>query len=87
MAPPESEESANSAVIVSVITAPGTDWTRYDVPLVATSFRVGNKAGAEVDEAQFAAILADVQALRINGEWGADVEETVGFDAVTLTAP
>ena len=40
-----------------------------------------------VTELAFAAAIAKVVALRIPGEWGADVEATVGFDLVELKAP
>lgn len=76
--------SANNLVLVHPIGAPGTIWTSYKVPLAAASFKYKNNLGDTVSEPDFSAALADVRALRIPGEWGANVEEVVGFDSVVF---
>lgn len=79
--------TTNGAVIVHAIAPPGTDWTLYSVPLSHEAFQYDDNLGAVVTPQDFAAALANVVALRLPGEWGADVEETVGFDSVELKAP
>lgn len=79
---------ANSVVLVAVVTPlPGTAWTRYEVPLFATSFRYNTKAGAVCSESDFRAVLANVAALRIPGEFGSAVQETTALDRVRLLPP
>lgn len=74
----------NGDVIVSTLSTPGEDWTEYTVELTADNFLYDYKDGDPVSEADFDAVLQDVAAFRISGEWGAQVEETVGFDTVRL---
>ncbi len=62
-------------------------WGRYVVPLAASAFRYNNAAGAVVSPADFAAVLADVDALMLPAEFGAQIEETVGLDSVRLVPP
>jgi Laminin B (Domain IV) len=73
-------------VAVAPITAPGTAWTRYTVSLsVATvAWRANSSAGALLTQPQLDALLADLESLRINGEWGSNVTETTGLDDVQL---
>ncbi len=59
-------------------------WGQYIVPLVAGAFRYNNQSGAVVSAANFAAVLADLDALLLPAEFGAQVEETVGLDGVRL---
>lgn len=79
----------NGNVAVAPITAPATGWTQYVVPLdvVATAWRANRASGALLTQSQLDAILADLEALRINGEWGSNVTETTGLDQVSLTGP
>lgn len=62
-------------------------WGRYIVPLQASAFRYNNANGAVVSPADFAAVLADVDALMLPAEFGAQIEETVGLDGVRLVLP
>lgn len=62
-------------------------WGRYIVPLTAGAFRYNSAAGAVVSVADFAAVLADVDALMLPAEFGAEIEETVGLDSVRLVPP
>jgi len=62
-------------------------WGRYIVPLDAAAFRYNNSGGAVVTAAHFAAVLADVDALMLPCEFGAEIEETVGLDSVRLVLP
>lgn len=62
-------------------------WGRYIVPLVAGAFRYNSSSGAVVSPADFAAVLADIDALMLPCEFGAQVEETVGLDSVRLVLP
>lgn len=59
-------------------------WGQYIVPLQASAFRYNNESGAVVSDASFAAVLADLDALLLPAEFGAQVEETVGLDSVRL---
>lgn len=65
---------------------PGADWTHYSVALVADGhWRVGALDGPAATAADFAAVLGDLQALRIRGDYRQAVE-TTGLDAVVLSA-
>ena len=50
----------------------------------ATAWTSDNPAGAALTQAALDAMLGDLEALRISGEWGGQVEETVGLDEVKL---
>lgn len=62
-------------------------WQSYSVRLVATSFRKDSKNGAAVTKAELHEVLRNLLALRIAGEFGANVEETVDLDDVALVGP
>ena len=65
---------------------PGLDWTGYAVSLTAAAgWRVGGLGGAAATEAQLRAVLADLTALHIRGEYvvGSD---SGALDNVALTA-
>jgi hypothetical protein len=79
--------NGNPRAIVSPITPqPGTNWTSYWIELSASQFRYDTKTGAGVTAADFQQVITNVTALRINGEFGAAVQETVGLDSVSLPA-
>ncbi|MBP7935592.1 MAG: hypothetical protein KA354_13175 [Phycisphaerae bacterium] len=79
---------ANSTVLVAEITPlPATSWTRYEVLLLADSFRYNTKAGAVCSETGFQAVLANVIAMRIPAEFGSSVQETTSLDRVRLVTP
>lgn len=73
-------------VAVAPIVAPGTAWTRYTVSLSVASvaWRANNLAGTLLSQPQLDALLADLESLRINGEWGGQITETTGLDDVQL---
>ena len=73
-------------VIATKFTKPETDWTQFSIELDAgtRSYRDSNLNGPEVDQERLEAILSDLQALRISGEHGSNVEEEVGLDEVQL---
>lgn len=65
---------------------PGADWTHYSIALVADGqWHVGALDGPAATAADFAAVLGDLQALRIRGDYRQAVE-TTGLDAVVLSA-
>lgn len=61
---------------------PGTNWTGYEVPMTESGWTV-SETGEAVTEEQFRAVLADLEALWIRGEYrtGSDVG---GLDTVVL---
>jgi hypothetical protein len=77
------------SVVATEFDAPETDWTGYEVALDAGAreFRAGSLGGSTVDQERVRSVLGDLRALRISGEHGAQVEETVGLDEVALHAP
>jgi hypothetical protein len=61
-------------------------WHPFSIPLVHTTFRYNSPEGATVTEADFAAVLADLDSLRISAEYGDQAgEETTSLDSVCLT--
>ena len=62
-------------------------WGRYSVPLEAARFRYNSATGAVASEPDFAAVMADLDALYLPAEFGAQIEETVGLDSVRLFLP
>lgn len=74
--------------LVSEFALPMTDvWNSVTIPLVASSFRVNNAAGAVAGDDQFAALLADVDELWINAEYGNGLIETTRLDNVNFPVP
>lgn len=63
---------------------PGTNWTGYEVPMTESGWNV-SESGDPVTEEQFEAVLANLEALWIRGEYrtGGDVG---GLDTVVLKA-
>lgn len=76
-------------VAVAPIAVPTSAWTSYSVAfdVSAVAWRADNAAGALLSQSDLDALLADVEALRINAEWGATVTETTGIDEVKLVLP
>lgn len=65
---------------------PTLDWTRYTVSLVADGdWKLGSVNGPAATAADMQAVLSDLLALRINGDFGQGVEVS-GLDSVVLSA-
>jgi len=78
----------NGKVITSqILPLPTTSWQTYTILLKETNFRYNNKNGAAVTQADFESVIGSLKALRINGEYGAQVEETTSLDTVELSNP
>lgn len=78
----------NGVVLVHDFAQPDAEWTRYEVLLEASSFKVGSAGGAQASSGQLAAVLADLEALRISAEYGSrQGEETTYLDSVVFGAP
>ncbi len=78
----------NGLMIVAPIgPLPATSWTRYAIPLTAATFHYNSKSGALVSEADFAAVMSNLTALRISAEFGSIIEETTDLDSVALVGP
>jgi hypothetical protein len=75
-----------SGTVVTPLDPPGRDWTRFEVALDAESrdYRNRNLRGPTTGRDGLAAVLGDLQALRISGEHGGVIEERVGLDEVRL---
>ena len=79
---------AGTVVLVAELTPlPTGSWTRYEIPLLAGSFRYNTKTGVVCSDADFQSVLANVTALRIPAEFGAAVQETTSLDRVRLVTP
>ncbi|HNQ91263.1 MAG TPA: laminin B domain-containing protein [Verrucomicrobiota bacterium] len=74
------------AIVSPIVPQPGTQWSFYTIELAAGQFRYDNRNGAFVTAQDFQQVITNVTALRINGEYGAAVQETVGLDSVSLPA-
>jgi Laminin B (Domain IV) len=65
---------------------PALDWTRYAVPLVADgNWKLDSVNGSAATAADMHAVLSDLLALRINGDFGQGIEVS-GLDSVVLSA-
>lgn len=65
---------------------PALDWTRFSVSLVADGdWKLGSVNGSAASAADMQAVLSDLLALRINGDFGQGVEVS-GLDSVVLSA-
>jgi hypothetical protein len=73
-------------VIATQFGPPGPDWTQYRIALdaEARTYHESNLNGPEVGQERVEAVLSDLQALRISGEHGSAVQETVSLDEVRL---
>jgi hypothetical protein len=65
---------------------PGTGFTPFVVPLTEANWTKNIVGGPAVTQAEFLAVLADLTALRIRGEYVAGVVETTGLDNVRVAA-
>lgn len=75
-------------VLVHDFAHPNAAWKRYSIPLDAASFRFNSAGGPAVSPAQFAAVMADLEALRISAEYGDDAgEEYTTLDSVAFGVP
>lgn len=72
-------------MIASPITQPLVNsWQTFTVPLQAANFRYDNLSGAVVGASDFAAILGDLEAIYIPGEFASGVIERTLLDNVVL---
>jgi hypothetical protein len=60
---------------------PGTDWTRFSVPLLSEAWRVGSLTGAAPTEAELRGVLAAVAGFQIRGEYRSG-DDTAWLDNV-----
>lgn len=75
----------NGVILVHDFAQPSIAWKRYSVTLLAANFRLNTASGAIATPAQFAAVLADLEAFRISAEYGSQVaEETSFLDSVAF---
>lgn len=76
-------------VAVGPIAKPTSAWTSYAVAFDVTqvAWRADRATGALLTQPELDAVLADLEALRINGEWGGNITETTGLDEVALVLP
>jgi Laminin B (Domain IV)/RTX calcium-binding nonapeptide repeat (4 copies) len=73
-------------IAFSTLANPGIDWTHYSVNLdTATDWRIGNAAGVVATQAQINAVLGDITAIHIRGEYIAG-PDTGGLDNVVMQA-
>lgn len=70
-------------LVIDAGPSPGLDWTPYSVTLAPGGWRLGNVAGPLATAADFATVLANVDFLRIRGEYSA-VLDRGGLDNVVL---
>jgi alkaline phosphatase D len=76
----------NGKIICALIEPlPTTTWTSYRIPLLPSKFLYDGKNGQVVTESDFRGVLQNIKALRISGEYGAQVQETVGLDNVIIS--
>ena len=63
-------------------------WTHFEIPLASGAWRVSDTfSGALATDAQLHAVLSDLGALWINGEYYTPVSEAIALDNVTLSTP
>lgn len=75
----------NGKVLVHDFVQPEVSWKRIVVPLDASAFRLNSATGAVATPAQFAAVMADLEALRISAEYGDQAgEEFTALDRVAF---
>lgn len=66
---------------------PQTSFTPYDIPLLPTGWRVGSYTeGDEPTEEEMREVLADLEALYIDGDWSS-IDEVTKLDNVRLLLP
>lgn len=81
-------EGNGGVTVVAPVQAPQPNWTAIDVALdVSVEWRLDDGTGPLVTQPELDAVLANLEALRIPGEWGLAVTETVGLDRVELVRP
>lgn len=72
-------------VLVHDVVHPTSAWGTVVVPLTAASFRMNSAAGAVVTTAQFAAVMADLEQVRISAEFANQAGEEHSFlDSVRM---
>ncbi|MCK6690604.1 MAG: gliding motility-associated C-terminal domain-containing protein [Thermoanaerobaculia bacterium] len=77
--------SGNIQLVFNTPSDPGPNWTHYDVPLRENAgWRMGNLNGAAPSQAQFRAVLSNLTALRIRGEYLSLGDDEGGLDNVIL---
>lgn len=75
-------------VIATGFEQPESEWTAYTITLDADvrTYQESNLSGPEIDQSTLTGVLSDLQALRINGEYSSETQETVGLDEVRLVS-
>ncbi len=77
---------AGVTIAFSTLANPGIDWTHYSVDLdTASDWRIGSSTGVVATQAQINAVLSDITALHIRGEYIAG-PDTGGLDNVVMQA-
>lgn len=71
-------------LVIDAGPSPGLGWTPYSVTLAPGGWRLGHAAGPLATAADFATVLANVEFLRIRGEYSAVLDHG-GLDNVVLT--
>ena len=61
-------------------------WTNYTIPLSESGWHVGTPAGVTPPQLQFQSVLGSLAGLRVTGEFGATVTETVYLDNVVMSS-
>jgi hypothetical protein len=78
---------AGLTIVVDAGPSPATEWTRYDVALLPGAWHVDTLSGPLATAAQMQAVLADVTALYIRGDFSPLTRNTSsGLDSVALVA-
>lgn len=76
---------AGMELVIDAGPSPGLDWTPYSVTLAPGNWRHDHAAGALATAADLAAVLANLEFLRIRGEFSAVLDHG-GLDNVVLAA-
>lgn len=78
--------NGGQTIVSEIAQPPVVDaWLQYSVPLNAANFRYSNQLGGVVSDGDFAAILGNLEILRLPAEFGTPVVETTSLDSVSLT--
>lgn len=74
---------ANGVILVAPFALPTINvWTSYSIPVVASSFRIDSPIGVVASESDLQGVLADLELLAINAEFGNGLIETTDLDNV-----
>lgn len=76
-----------SRIVYSTSVNPGTVWTSYAVPLMETGWKYTTLAGLPVTTADMLSYLANVDRIKIRGDYSSIVTETDWLDNVIIALP